>query len=1140
MGMLSLFTTQPEAAGFRLHMYEVYNWGTFDGAIWRMAPGGETSLLTGANASGKTTLVDGLLTLLVPEKRMRYYNQTAGSKGERTEESYVVGEFGDTENEETNLKETRKLRPDKSQAQSILLAVFKNEDRYITLAQCRWFAAGELRRAFVLAHKNLSIDQDFTHFDSGGEWKKRLKQKYPSSAGRELIIIGDSPIDYGRLMRKAFGMRSAKAHTLFSQTIGLKVLGNLDEFVRHQMLEEADAESEFQKIKDQFKTLNDAHTAIEKANEQIRFLSPIRNKSIELTTLKLDLNALENDREILPLSFARRRDKLLADSITDIKDNIQRLDQKLESINSKIEQLSIEERDIDMQIRQDKVGTRITDLQSENKKHQEHKKEREETLDAYNKLASELDLIENPSEERVFEEQKIAAQKKQLADSDRISQLNTDIFNIKTEKIKCESDLDRIANELNVLRSQKNNITGRTAEIRRQLLEHLALSETDLPFVGELIQVKPDEKHWEAAIEKLLHSFALRILVPDQYYQLVNRYVNSHDLRGRIVYQRIRNDNYLNDFISSESALLYNKLQFKKSPFTDWVKNEIQRSYDYFCTDNTDEFDHCQLALTSAGLIKNNNRHEKDDRPDVKGRQQYVLGWDNKDKINVLKEEAYILESSLKEKDQQLKTLERQHKRLESEGRMLIQFLEIKQFKRIDWWSVSRKIQDNLDSIRQLESTNNKIRQLKQQHESLLKQISLSKEEQKQEQKSALEATNELNHKQLELTQNSEILDKYDGLNVEAQLKDFDARYFKDVPDNLFQLANLERSLSDRLNRNASGAKDKIRDVKNEAEVLIRKFKYPSEDILLKKFPDWKADTLRLSDSADFLEEYVAFLENIENEELAAHKERFKKYLNEEMITQMSDFKSWLDRQKEDIVENIETLNKSLEKISFRNNPSTFICLNAEEDFAPKIKEIRFRLNDWKPDIAEYQRTKDDGILEESFRKIKALLDDLTLDENTRKECLDVRNWLKFKAVELLREERKKVYRSYTGTAKLSGGEGAQLTYTILGSAIAYQFGIHSEGLNPNSFRFICVDEAFSKQDDEKARFLMDLCKQLHLQLMVVSPAKAEEVAIVEPYIARVHFVYRENSRHSELLDMPMFEFKENRSKFLDSNRNDL
>ena len=48
---LSLFSTKPEESGFRLLYYEVYNWGTFDKHVWKIEPEGETTLLTGANAS---------------------------------------------------------------------------------------------------------------------------------------------------------------------------------------------------------------------------------------------------------------------------------------------------------------------------------------------------------------------------------------------------------------------------------------------------------------------------------------------------------------------------------------------------------------------------------------------------------------------------------------------------------------------------------------------------------------------------------------------------------------------------------------------------------------------------------------------------------------------------------------------------------------------------------------------------------------------------------------------------------------------------------------------------------------------------------------------------------------------------------
>ncbi|HBF20703.1 MAG TPA: hypothetical protein DDW81_11445, partial [Cryomorphaceae bacterium] len=55
------------------------------------------------------------------------------------------------------------------------------------------------------------------------------------------------------------------------------------------------------------------------------------------------------------------------------------------------------------------------------------------------------------------------------------------------------------------------------------------------------------------------------------------------------------------------------------------------------------------------------------------------------------------------------------------------------------------------------------------------------------------------------------------------------------------------------------------------------------------------------------------------------------------------------------------------------------------------------------------------------------------------------------------------------------------------------------------------------------------------LQVIIVSPAKAEEVAIVEPYIARVHFVQRIENRHSVVYDMPIKQLQEDREKYLES-----
>lgn len=1132
---LSLFSTKPSETGFRLHTFEVLNWGTFDKYVYKIEPKGETSLLTGANASGKTTLVDGLLTLLVPERRMRFYNQTAGSKGERTEESYVIGEYGETENADTNTRETKKLRVDKLKIHSVLLAVFQNESYYVTLAQVRWFTGGELRKTFVLSHKFLSIENDFSLLDNNGDWKKRLKQKYPKQGTKEILFLLDSTGEYSRLMRKIFGMRSEKAHTLFSQTIGLKILGNLDEFVRLQMLEERDAEIEFQRIKTYFKTLSDAHKAIEKAYKQIELLQPIRDKANILSQYKVDLNLFENHKSSAPLWFAQKYEYLITNYLSEKTEEVKNVEAEISKLEVEITQHSDQERELDILIKNDEVGKQISALERRNREFESTKEEREEELNRYNELSEIIGLQINPQTKELFDEQRKHAITHKKKTEEVFEQNDQDRINATLKKQLLDKEFDNISNELNVLRSQKNNITGAPARIRIEILEYIGASEKELPFIGELIKIKIEEKEWEPAIERLLHNFALRLLIPEEYYQQVNHFVNDNDLRGRIIYNKFsKKDITPIIFKPFQDNELIQKLEFKTSEYSEWVKNEIENNFEYICTDDLEEFRLSKKAILKSGLIKNQNRHEKDDRPEIRDRQQYVLGWDNKEKIAILRDDAEKLGKEIKQIEQTINYLKSHQSRIKKEEENLTRFIEFNAFRKIDWWSVAIQIQENKQSIDKLQKTNDRIKALKEQRDGILSIMKDKGKDLDKQKKQFSDIEYLITQKNQKLNEILLVIESYSSFDVKENLLHFQSEFLNNIEIDISSIELIQKEVSNNIDKKIEALKELKRQESSNAETLMRIFTNPDKEIT-DKFTDWDIDTHRLRVNAEFIDDYVALLEKIEKQELAGHKQQFKKYLNEEMITKMSDFQTWLERQEEDIEERIETLNKSLERINFKNNPPTFIRLHTEKDYAPRVKEFKIKLNDWKPNIVEFERTKDDSILEESFNKIKLLLDNLTTEENTRKEVLDVRNWLKFKAIEHHREDPSKIFRSYTGTAKLSGGEGAQLTYTILGSAIAYQFGIHSEGLNTNSFRFICVDEAFSKQDDEKARFLMELCKQLHLQLMVVSPAKAEEVAIVEPYIARVHFVQRKDNRQSVVFDMPIKQLQEHRQQYLES-----
>jgi uncharacterized protein YPO0396 len=138
IGELQLdFASSDARAGFRLHRFEVYNWGTFHDRVWVLDPHGENALLTGDIGSGKSTLVDALTTLLVPAQRITY-NKAAGAESrERTLRSYVLGYYKSERGEAGLSTKSVALRDHNSY--SVILGHFVNEgyDRNRARARAR-------------------------------------------------------------------------------------------------------------------------------------------------------------------------------------------------------------------------------------------------------------------------------------------------------------------------------------------------------------------------------------------------------------------------------------------------------------------------------------------------------------------------------------------------------------------------------------------------------------------------------------------------------------------------------------------------------------------------------------------------------------------------------------------------------------------------------------------------------------------------------------------------------------------------------------------------------------------------------------------------------------------------------------------
>ena len=477
----------------------------------------------------------------------------------------MLGNYGNIQKEGETKASSQTLR--NKNTYSVILASFSNKaQRNVTLFQVRWFSNGELKRAFGISRIPLYIEKDFSNFDAKGLWKKRIEQTYNGE-----VKFFDGPGAYANKLVTDLGLRSIKALSLFNQVVGVKVLEDLDEFIRTNMLEEQDAETEFIQLRESFLTLMDAKTNIEKAKEQIFQLTPINEIAMKLNQIQADLKQLNNSKEVGVYWFAKKSIELAERELLKCKEHLTELEDGLTELRDKENSLKQDERTLSISIERDEVGSKIKDLEKEIKSFEGLRKSRAEKLDQYNKIAQSIELGINPSEETFKTNRETAnAQKFELEEernrkNENLRQIQNKCDDLKT---KIESGIETIK----ALQKNKNNIAGKEAEIRDEILEHISATKEEIPFIGELIKVKEDERQWELSAEKILHNFALRLIVPEKYYTKVNEYVNRTNLKGRITYQRYKGFTSLAAMTSkniSQNSLI-NKLEFKpKSIYID-------------------------------------------------------------------------------------------------------------------------------------------------------------------------------------------------------------------------------------------------------------------------------------------------------------------------------------------------------------------------------------------------------------------------------------------------------------------------------------------------------------------------------------------------------------------------------------------
>ncbi|MBU0674028.1 MAG: ATP-dependent exonuclease SbcCD, C subunit-like protein [Proteobacteria bacterium] len=1110
------FAASDELAGFRLKRLEVYNWGTFHNRVWAIEPQGKNCLLTGDIGSGKSTLVDAITTLLVPAQRISYNKAAGADSRERSLRSYVLGYYKSERSASGQSSKPVALRDHNDY--SVILGVFANSGygQEVSLAQVFWSKdlQGQPDRFYLVANQALTITEDFANFGPDlNQLRKRLRDS------PEIELFKNFP-PYAAAFRRRFGINNDQALELFHQTVSLKSVGNLTEFVRTHMLESGEIGPRIEALIDHFDNLNRAHEAVLKAKRQVNLLTPLAADCQKHRESSAQAEQWRYCRDGLRVYFAAHKAALLDQRLEKLAGDKNRLTQSITRLDE-IRHAQLGDRD---QLKQNIVangGDRLERLTIEIRTTNQEKAKRENQAARYQALAQQVGLPERLDNATFF------ANLNRLKDRHgELDQQEADLQNTATEQAVALADLrqkhQELTSEIDSLKKRRSNIDSRQIKIRTEICAALKLDESAMPFVGELIKVNDEESAWEGAVERLLHNFGLSLLVPDQHYQAVAGWVDQTRLQGRLVYFRVRAEQSATPPPIHPQSLT-GKITIKPdAEFYGWLEAELARRFDFACCDSLEEFRREQQAITLAGQIKTGGqRHEKDDRYHLQDRSRYILGWTNAPKIAALTAEAEKLASAIQTIAERISGLQQQLRKLSEQKTILVQLGEFHDYTDLDWQELSRKGAELAKELQDLENASNILLTLREQLKTLEDDISQNenkldgvkrdraKNEEKQEQA----------EKQLALCrQTSATIPAPEQLALTALLTPLQAEALTNQQLSVESCDHREREMRDWLQKKID---NEDRHLKHLTERIIKAMQG-----FCHEFP---LETQDFDANIEADGEYLKLLDQLQADDLPRFEKRFKELLNENTIREIANFQSHLTKERQNIKERIDLINQSLTDIEY--NPGRYILLEAQISPDPEIREFQQKLRACTE--GTLTGSDDEQYAENKFLQVKEIIDRFRgregttdLDKRWMIKVTDVRRWFEFAASERWLEDRSE-YEHYTDSSGKSGGQKEKLAYTVLAASLAYQFGLEWGAVRSRSFRFVVIDEAFGRGSDESARYGLELFAKLGLQLLIVTPL--QKIHIIEPYVASVGFVHNEEGRESLLRNLTIAEYRAER-----------
>lgn len=1081
--------------GFRLDRLELWNWGTFHGEVQVLEPRGGWALLVGDNGSGKSTAIDALRTLLVPPRILNYNDASGDGRRpagrDRTRRSYVRGAWASSSTIDSTAPTTQYLRD--AGILSAIVAVFVDAHRQasVTLAQVLWEHEEQVRELYAVVPGRRGLRDLIEGYANTGEIRR--------AARRQGWQIEDSFAAYAERMRALLHIPGEKALEVFNRAIGMKEVSDIDAFVRQFMLPSADT---FAFIRDtvqpHYRTLLDCWTAIERAERQIALLRPVAEYASRISDGEARVEGWRRLQELAQPYYATRHLQLLRAHEVELATAVASNEAVRDDITTRLAGHRRERDDLNAAIAATDVGPRLQaiarelDHSEQARKHAQQRRARVEPAAALLGVGSSLDDAAAFTSARPHWEERERAEGLAASEAEELRATRR-----HRQELALDERREKLA-ELESVERHRVNIPREFLAIRLRVSEAVGVAPEVMPFAGELIEVRSAYSDWTGAIERLLRGFGLSLLVPEGLYRPAAEFINSTRLGLRLIFHRVPARTMTPPSLSNDRVP--GRLEFRtEHPLHLWVVTELVRRFNHRCCGSIAELESSDRGLTRAGLVRDGTRHIKDDARPIDDPSARILGWSTERKVAALRSQIAEAERQAGIEGKAAIEAGRIAEAARACQNAARELLGITDFSDIDPHRWSAEVLRLRAERELLERNSDQLRVLQDRLREIEMEINASEQQ--------------LGHCNGELGRLRDRLDvcrnraqdreqqigthpEYDDDVAEKGFAEIAAGLPPLTLDNADQLAHAaHQSLQGRI----SNEQRKINEASDRMVAGMSEF--------LGQFSEFR-QTMEVG--RVYAESFAAALRRIEDEELPDHRERFERYLNENLVGDLLMLNRRLEEHQEAIEDRIEEINQALRDIDYGDD--TYVQLRLVSRQGQDVMDFRRALRgcfEHGIDPAPEERLR-------IFERVRLLLEGFQRDPDGTHRVTDVRIWFAAGVRELRRVDDSEV-NYYAATTGKSGGQKAKLAFTILASALSAQYGLSTAPADAANFRLVVIDEAFSRTDEFNSTRAMQLFSRLGFQLLIVGPFDAKAKLAV-PFVQSIHLASNPGGNSSRLV----------------------